>query len=48
VDTNAPSPLIAAVDTHLLATVGVAPAQATATELMQAVAQVAREQLSRR
>ena len=47
-DTNANSPLLAAVETHLLQTVGVAPAQATPTELMQAVAQVAREQLSRR
>jgi starch phosphorylase len=35
-------------DDHLLKTVGVAPAQATSTELMQAVSQVAREQLSRR
>lgn len=42
------SSLADAVDTHLLQTVGVAPAQATPTELMQAVAQVAREQLSRR
>ncbi|MBP5990637.1 MAG: glycogen/starch/alpha-glucan phosphorylase [Piscinibacter sp.] len=48
VDRNSPSSLISAVDTHLLETVGVAPAQATPTELMQAVAQVAREQLSRR
>ncbi len=47
-DRNSPSSLISAVDTHLLETVGVAPAQATPTELMQAVAQVAREQLSRR
>ena len=47
-DRNSPSSLINAVDTHLLETVGVAPAQATPTELMQAVAQVAREQLSRR
>ncbi|MFT3665676.1 glycogen/starch/alpha-glucan phosphorylase [Piscinibacter sp.] len=48
-DTNAPSSRFdSALDSHLLQTVGVAPAQATPTELMQAVAQVAREQLSRR
>lgn len=46
--TSSPSALIAAVDAHLLQTVGVAPAQAGTTDLMQAVAQVAREQLSRR
>lgn len=46
--TPSPSPLTAAVDAHLLQTVGVEPAQAGTTELMQAVAQVAREQLSRR
>jgi starch phosphorylase len=50
VDTSTSSPpaLTAAVDAHLLQTVGVAPAQAGTTDLMQAVAQVAREQLSRR
>ncbi|QTN25261.1 glycogen/starch/alpha-glucan phosphorylase [Rhizobacter sp. AJA081-3] len=50
VDKNALSPtdIAGGVDDHLLKTVGVAPAQATPTELMQAVAQVAREQLSRR
>ena len=49
-DTNTLScgPMAAALDDHLLKTVGVAPAQATSTELMQAVSQVAREQLSRR
>lgn len=46
--TSSPSALTAAVDAHLLQTVGVAPAQAGTTDLMQAVAQVAREQLSRR
>jgi glycogen phosphorylase len=40
--------IVGGVDDHLLKTVGVAPTQATPTELMQAVAQVAREQLSRR
>jgi starch phosphorylase len=50
VDTNTLSPasMASELDDHLLKTVGVAPAQATATELMQAVSQVAREQLSRR
>jgi glycogen phosphorylase len=38
----------AAIDEHLLDTVGVEPARATSTELMQAVARMAREQLSRR
>ena len=38
----------AAVAHHLLATVAAAPAQATATEIMHAVAQVAREHLSQR
>jgi starch phosphorylase len=37
-----------AVDRHLLATVGVAPAAASRTHIMHAVAQIAREQLSRR
>ncbi|HPU50738.1 MAG TPA: glycogen/starch/alpha-glucan phosphorylase [Burkholderiaceae bacterium] len=36
------------IDQHLLKTIGVAPAQATNLDLMQATAQVAREQLSRR
>jgi starch phosphorylase len=44
----APAPTAAAVERHLLATVGTAPAAATPTDLMQAVAQVAREQLSQR
>jgi starch phosphorylase len=38
----------AAVGHHLLHTVGAVPGQATPTEIMHAVAQVAREQLSRR
>ncbi len=41
-------PSSAAVDRHLLATVGTAPAAAAPAEIMLAVAQVAREQLSRR
>ncbi len=36
------------IEEHLLKTVGVAPNDATRTDLMQAVSQVAREQLSRR
>ncbi len=36
------------IDEHLLQTVGVTPADASRTELMQAVSQVAREQLSKR
>ncbi len=36
------------IEDHLLKTVGVAPADATRTDLMHAVAQVAREQLSQR
>ncbi|MCZ8176479.1 MAG: glycogen/starch/alpha-glucan phosphorylase [Burkholderiaceae bacterium] len=40
--------LAATVEHHLLHTVGAVPAQATTTEMMHAVAQVAREQLSRR
>ncbi len=47
-NTLSPTDIAGGVDDHLLKTVGVAPAQATSTELMQAVAQVAREQLSRR
>jgi starch phosphorylase len=43
------SPVAAsAVDRHLLATVGTAPAAATTTDIMHAVAQIAREQLSQR
>ncbi len=42
------APTAAAVNRHLLATVGAAPATATPTEMMLAVSQVAREQLSRR
>ena len=38
----------ATVDAHLLSTVGASPAKASANEVMLAVAQVAREQLSRR
>ena len=38
----------AAVERHLLSTVGTSPASATPTEIMHAVAQVAREQLSER
>ncbi len=38
----------AAVDAHLLATVGTDPARASTAEIMRAVAQVAREQLSQR
>jgi starch phosphorylase len=37
-----------AVDHHLLATVGTAPGVATGTDIMHAVAQIAREQLSQR
>ncbi|MBK5206600.1 MAG: glycogen/starch/alpha-glucan phosphorylase [Polaromonas sp.] len=40
--------LAAQIEEHLLSTVGVASADATATDLMQAVAQMARQQLSRR
>ena len=40
--------LAAQIETHLLRTVGVAPQDATPTDLMQAVAQVARGQLSQR
>ncbi len=43
-----PSGPVAAVEQHLLATVAAQPASATPTEIMHAVAQVAREQLSRR
>ena len=41
-------PTATAVDHHLLATVGAAPAAATRLDIMHAVAQVARERLSRR
>ena len=40
--------LAARVERHLLYTVGVAPAHASATDLMSAVSQVARAELSRR
>jgi starch phosphorylase len=40
--------LAAQIEEHLLSTVGVASADASSTDLMQAVAQVARQQLSRR
>ena len=43
-----PAPNAAAVGRHLLATVASEPAAASPTEVMQAVAQVAREQLARR
>ncbi len=44
-----PAPLLRdAVERHLLATVGVAPGAASRSEVMHAVAQVAREELSRR
>ncbi len=46
--TATPAATAAAVGHHLLHTVGVVPAQARAPEIMHAVAQVAREQLSRR
>ena len=42
------APTAAAVGRHLLATVATEPASASPTEVMQAVAQVAREQLARR
>ncbi len=42
------TPIAAAIEEHLLQTVGANPAQANPAELMQAVSQVAREQLSRR
>ena len=40
--------LAAQIEEHLLRTVGVAPADASPTDLMQAVSQVARQQLSQR
>ena len=46
---NLHAPTAAAeLDRHLLSTVGTAPAAATRTDIMHAVAQIAREQLSRR
>ncbi|MDZ7590242.1 MAG: glycogen/starch/alpha-glucan phosphorylase [Rubrivivax sp.] len=45
---NPVTPTAADVEHHLLATVGTAPAAATPNDIMNAVAQVAREQLSRR
>ena len=48
VSTPAPSQIAAAIEEHLLQTVGVNPASASPAELMQAVSQVARQQLSRR
>jgi starch phosphorylase len=45
---TATSTIAPAIEDHLLKTVGVAPPQATPTDLMQAVAQVARERLSTR
>ena len=45
---KSPLSLAAAADHHLLATVGTAPAVASRADVMHAVAQVAREQLSRR
>ncbi len=44
----APEPLAARMDELLLQTIGVAPAEASRTDLMQAVAGLAREELSRR
>jgi glycogen phosphorylase len=41
-------PVAAAVERHLLATLGTAPAAATPTDMMHAIAQLAREHLSRR
>jgi glycogen phosphorylase len=46
--TNTNTQVAALIEEHLLKTVGVAPSEATSTEFMQAVSQVAREQLSRR
>jgi starch phosphorylase len=47
-DTPTPTDLCAAVDRHLLDTVGVTPAEASPSDLLHAVGWVAREQLSRR
>ena len=46
--TNTSTQVAAQIEEQLLKTVGVAPNEATRTDLMQAVSQVAREQLSRR
>lgn len=46
--TNNSSNVAIQIDEHLVKTVGVNPSEATSSDLMQAVAQVAREQLSRR
>ncbi|MBA4177261.1 MAG: glycogen phosphorylase [Leptothrix sp. (in: Bacteria)] len=48
IDAAVPAPTAGAVEKHLLATIGVHPAEASQTEIMHAVAQVAREQLSQR
>jgi glycogen phosphorylase len=45
---NTSASISAQIEEHLLKTVGVRPSEATQTDLMQAVSQVAREQLSRR
>jgi starch phosphorylase len=45
---SAPATSAAAVEGHLLATVGTVPAAASRSDMMHAIAQVAREQLSRR
>ena len=47
-DTPNPNAMTTAVDRHLRDVVGVAPAEASASDLLQAVSWVAREQLSRR
>ena len=47
-DPSSMLPLATQLDHHLLATVGVAPAAASDTDMMHGLAQVAREQLSRR
>jgi starch phosphorylase len=46
--TTTPEPTSNAIDRHLLATGGAEPDQATAVDMMHAIAQVAREHLSRR
>ncbi|MFZ2652826.1 MAG: glycogen/starch/alpha-glucan phosphorylase [Burkholderiaceae bacterium] len=48
VSKQAPAQVAAAIEEHLLQTVGVNPVQASPAELMQAVSQLARQQLSRR
>lgn len=47
-DPASPTPAARAVEEHLLGTVGTAPQAASPAQMMQAIAQVAREQLSRR